>query len=233
MNFSRYIPVLVVASTLGGSTGIKADGDGTIINLFSTGLTNANTFLAEGSVDSHWTLTSSPIGGNPTQLFVAVTDGYPLNSFWIPNGANGANAQWLMPTSGLENDHPVGAYVMQTSFDYVGPLVENAFISFRMSSDNHVTDVLLNGHSLGISWDSYTALSNQFTIDEDFFLNGVNSLQFLVLNDPVSGPNPTGLFVDFTNFGTVTATQLPEPSTMGLVGAAAGVGILLRRRRRT
>jgi hypothetical protein len=218
--------VLAVLAASTASSAIHAD-DGTITGLFSTGLTNSNTFLAEGSVDSHWTIASSPIPGNPTQLFVAVTDGYPIPTYWFPNGAGGANAQWLMPTSGSENIHPEGDYVYQTTFTYSGPDPDSAFIRLRGAADDIVTDIRLNGHSLGAIAGSYSVQSGDFLI-QDFFQSGLNILEFHVTNIPPSGLNPTGIFVEFRDFGTV-----PEPGTMALVGGAAGAIFLFRRRRTT
>jgi hypothetical protein len=212
----------------------KAD---VITSLFNTGLNASGGLLAGGAVDPHWTLTTNP-DGSGSRSFVTVTDGFPIPSAWIPNQAN---AKWIEPTSGTADTHAAGTYTYQTSFSLTGFDPTSASIQFQVAADNRVSGVFLNGHNVGFTYsgpthsgDAYAAFSDSFTISNPaFFKDGLNQLQFQVVNDQVDAANgcydvqnPTGMMAVICG----KACPVPEPTTYAMIGAAVGLFGLRRRR---
>jgi len=67
-------------------------------------------------------------------------------------------------------------------------------------------DVRLNGRSLGLKASGYGTFSTLEITGP--FMSGVNTLEFIVLNDPdenTGGANPSGLRVELTGSGSVLA----------------------------
>jgi hypothetical protein len=110
----------------------------------------------------------------------------------------------------------VGVFDYQTTFDLTGFLAKTASITGQYSTDNEMRDVLINGHSTGISngptdvsqWGSWFSLSIT-----SGFQPGINTLDFLVNNDG----GPGGFRAELTG----TATAVPEPATLTLLGLGA------------
>jgi hypothetical protein len=117
-----------------------------------------------------------------------------------------------------------------------------ASISFQVAADNRVSAVFLNGNNVGFNYagptgtgDAYTAFSDQFTISNPaFFKDGLNQLQFQVVNDPIDAndcydnKNPTGMMAMLCG----KACKVPEPSTYAMIGAALSMFGFRRLRRK-
>jgi hypothetical protein len=233
----RRLGLACLAALALTSSPAKAD---VITSLFNTGLDASGNKLGAGAIDPHWTLVVNPENSGP-QAYVTVTDGFPIPSAWV---SNPGNAQWIMPTSGFAENNTSGSYAYQTTFDLSGFDPTTASVTFRVAADNRVSGVFLNGNDVGFSYagptgtgDAYTAFSDSFTISNPaFFQDGLNQLQFQVVNDPVDGgaycydpQNPTGMLVKI--YGK--ACPIPEPSTYAMVGAALGLFGLRRFRRKS
>ncbi len=166
-----------------------------VTTLYSTGLDDDGNPLTAGQADPHYTFSS----GDPIYAIV----NHPA---WL---ANDSQSQWIsFGGIGTENQ-PVGEFPVKTTFDLTGWDHQTVSLNLQMSADNGVTDVLLNGTSLGLSWNTYNAWSSVFVIDSGF-VTGVNELKFLFFNE---GPNlnPAGLRVnaEATAIRSLGTTEIP------------------------
>lgn len=176
-----------------------------IDTLFSTGVGKQATPLADGEVDPHWKITAAPPGVVPSWAH-ATANKWPVGSPWVPNTFR---SRWISPQPDESRGDPPGNYTYQTTFNLNGFNPDSAHISAKVAVDNHVIDVKLNGHSLGLKASGYEAFS---TLEiNGGFVAGLNTLEFIVLNDPVSttGVNPSGLRVEMSGSATVAPTPAP------------------------
>jgi hypothetical protein len=171
MNVRRFGFTAVLAALVAV---IPSNAD-VITSLYSTGFTNTGALQSEGGADGNWTITTNPSGTGST-AYVTTTDGFPIGA-WVPNGANG---QWIQPTSGTTDTHVPGDYVYQTTFSLAGFDPTSAQLSFQAAADNRITGVLLNGFNTGFTWtgasgsgDAYASFSPLFSISNPaWFQNG-------------------------------------------------------------
>jgi len=174
---------------------------GSITGLFSTGVDGSGALLPDGAADLHYVVTSPAdptVGPNP----FAVSGHFPIP----PWAANTATAEWVEPKSSEPID---GAYNYTTHFTVVGNTA--VAITGKLSADDVVVDVLLNGVSLGITTpDGVPGFStlHPFSIKSGFVL-GVNTLEFLTMNTHFV---ETGLIVD------MRGTSVPEPASLAMFG---------------
>lgn len=191
------------------------------IGIFNTGVDSSGGLLAAGAVDPHYTLTASPSG--PGSALVMTTTGFPIGCCWFPNPAT---SQWISPNS-TGASSPVGSYTYTTTFDLTGLDPSTAVLVGQWATDNNGVMIVLNGNVL-----MFTTPVVGFTQFFPFsitsgFVSGVNTLQFVVENADCGGcANPTGLHVQISG----TATPVPEPASLFLVGSGIA-GLWLGRRR--
>ncbi len=157
-----------------------------IATLFGTGFDNSGQLLAAGQVDPNWTITG-PAG--PSGAFVVVSDGFPIPP-WL---ANDAQSQWISTQPTNNNNGPPGDYTYQTTFDLTGYVPDLAELSFTMTADDQIIDVLINGQSTGKSYTGFGGISAPQAITTGF-VGGVNTLSFVVRNGEMLD-NPTGFRV--------------------------------------
>jgi hypothetical protein len=177
---------------------------GFITNLYSTGLDAAHAKLADGAADLNYTVSSPAdptVGPNP----FAVNGHFPIP----PWAANTATAQWDTP----KMPEPInGPYNYFTHFTVTGSTAGLAIIG-KLSADDTVVDVLLNGHSLGISTpDGFPPSAgfqtlHPFSINSTFMVLGDNTLVFETMNIHAV---VTGLIVDMS--------AVPEPASLAMLG---------------
>jgi hypothetical protein len=200
----RALAVLAIAAFL------PTESPGALIgSLYNTGVSDFHTVLPNGTVgDPHYSLISVP-GGTTQTLVRTSAGGFPIPP-WIGDNALSA---WIGPNNGSDLDGPAGDYTYRTTFDLTGLIPGTASISGQWTTDNLGIDILINGVSTGqfISSPESFRTFTPFTIQSGF-VEGVNTIDFVVRNEPFDGRNPTGLRVEMTG----SAAIVPEPAS-GLV----------------
>jgi hypothetical protein len=197
--------------------------------LFSTGVDDLGAVRPGGSADLHYRLTASADPAFPGPGTVVLATAYPIP----PYLANNSRSAWI-----AANPNPAsvtnGLYVYETQFllDEHDPAATR--IDGHLAVDNRVLDVRLNGSSLGISANSFSAFA-PFAITNGFQA-GLNTLEFIVSNDTT--PGPCALRVEMRGVGRptsgVAARIIEDPSsreaqpgsTVRLVAGAEGSAAL-------
>ena len=198
----------------------------TIIDLYNTGVDNARQVLGDSVADSHYTLATYPAGtvtvaeGNVSRAVTTPNkDLAPIN--WI---ANTQTARWIGPNTASAYG-PVGDYSYKTTFTL--PSFSEASIVGQLSVDDRITDILINGVSVGnpVPLSSWTTVS-RFSISTGFVV-GTNTIEFKLHS--IGGP--TGLQIDSIN-GTYkqnllsTGTKIKLKSSKGdYLHRPAGQGV--------
>lgn len=191
-----------------------------IPGVFSTGVDNAGIPLTSGTVDSHYLITSSPVGFGPATATAP-------NILWA--GAT-SSSSWING-SGTTATAAEGDYAYSLTFSLAGFEPATASISGLWTSDN-ASYVYLNGSFTGFSMTNpwgHIVLDNAFTINSGF-VAGDNVLTFVVHNDAGAIDNPTGLQVQIQS--AVAVVAVPEPTTLALVGSL-GLFVFIGRARFT
>lgn len=171
----------------------------TPVNIFNTGTTSSGVLAADGSTDMHYSLVGS---ADSTSLgpgvVVANSNAFPIPP-WMNNGPN---SKWVAPLLNAGTNLNPGTYVYQTTFDLTGFNLSTVTLSGQWAADNSgVVD--LNGVPVAGSSTSGFSSFAPFTISNGF-INGVNTLDFLVSNLG-SVPNPTGFRAEVSGAGTSTS----------------------------
>jgi peptidoglycan hydrolase-like protein with peptidoglycan-binding domain len=145
--------------------------------------TGANTIQCSGSMcDSDWQV-------NGQSAFVTIP-----NTAWLPNDQS---SQWIAPSPDeTGGGDPIGTYIFHTTLNLLGVDMTNVWVVLDILVDAYVTDVLLNGKSLGWGTTGYTAFtqSNQLVLTTGF-VAGTNTLDIVVSNGHGAGTAPCGLRV--------------------------------------
>lgn len=197
--------------------------------IFNTGVDGSGTPLFDATApgatpDTHYTLVAIPgdlVTVRPVQVATSFR-GFPIPP-WI--GDNSTSA-WIGPNPDTQLIGPTGNYDYRTTFNLTGFDFNTAVITGKWATDNSGSDILLNGGSTGIpNTTGFGTFSPTFTISSGF-VAGLNTLDFLV-NNGGSTANPTGLRVEMTG----TATAIPEPASLFLIGTGLVAFGIFRRRR--
>ena len=181
-----------------------------IASVFSSGLDASGKPVSPGSPDPHYLLTQSAQSTPPPPAIAAtVILNHPA---WL---ANDSLSSWIGPVNpGASGVNP-GNYNFRTRFTLDGYNLPSAQLGLGAAVDNRLTDVLLNGNSLGFSFAGFGGLSSMFTVT-NALLPSTNTLDFLTANDG-TGANPAGFRVRLVgtarrSFASKT-TLLAAPTT--------------------
>jgi len=156
----------------------------TITDLYNTGVDNARQVLGDSVADSHYTLATYPAGTVTPGVTTPNKDLAPIN--WI---ANTQTARWIGPNTASATG-PVGDYSYKTTFTL--PSFSEASIVGQIAVDDRITDILINGVSVGnpVPLSSWTTIQ-RFSISTGFVV-GTNTIEFKLHS--IGGP--TGLQID-------------------------------------
>ena len=185
-----------------------------IEGLFNTGVDEFGNVLATGQLEQNYTMTGP---SSPAQVMTP-------HPFYI--GAPAGSA-WIGPASG-DVTSPDGDYTYSIMFDMTGLDIATAMISAQVSSDN-TTRVLFNDNLLSFDNGSRGYLTLTDLLIEDGFMSGLNTLSFVVSNEPYEGINPSGLLI--ANLVGSAMAHVPEPATAALLAfGLTGLAFAGRRR---
>jgi hypothetical protein len=181
----------------------------TPLTVFNTGVSASNVVLPAGSVDPHYTSTST--------VFVLGT----INAAWLPNTST---SKWVGPdaTDGTFTNGGNYALTYRTMVDLTGFIASTAVITGRWATDNNGLNILLNGASKGLTSSTFNAYSN-FTLNSGF-VSGLNTIDFSWSN--VGGPG--GLRVEFLTADASSA--IPEPASIALMLSGVAALAFFRRK---
>lgn len=157
----------------------------TVPSVFNSGLGPDGKVLPPGQPDPHYQLTQSPQSSPPPPAIQAtVIQNHPA---WL---GNDTASSWIGPINPGTENAAAGAYVYRTTFSLDGFDPATASLKMSFAADNRINDALLNGDSVGVNYAGYNAWSQDFSTTTGF-VPGLNTLDFLVVNDDTS-PNPAG-----------------------------------------
>jgi len=158
-----------------------------VANLYNTGVDNARQVLGDSVADSHYTLATYPAGTVTPAVTTPNKDLAPIN--WI---ANTQTARWIGPNTASATG-PVGDYSYKTTFTL--PSFSEASIVGQVAVDDRITDILINGVSVGnpVPLSSWTTIQ-RFSISTGFVV-GTNTIEFKLHS--IGGP--TGIQIDAIN----------------------------------
>lgn len=187
------------------------------ISIFGTGVGIVNP-----AIDPYWSLAGGPLGNG---TLTVIPDVNPIFAYW---NNNGPTARWVTPTGNPMDFLPPGDYIFQTSFDLTGFLESTASLTGTYFADNTVSDILINGVSLGIGGGDFEN-PTAFVINCSVFcIAGVNTLEFVVTNTS-NVSSPVGLKVDISGTADLDGvpppppTGIPEPSTIAMLTAGCAL----------
>lgn len=168
---------------------------------FNTGVDDSGVPLDNYSVDPHFTLIVSPDPRFPGPDAVVVDDTlFPIATInWI---ASSATSKWIAPQGNQDylsdpnNGDSLGNYTYRTTFDLTGYDPELVRSVGQWTLDSGGIDILINGASTGNTISTNPPIGAQwwhpFFISAGF-VQGTNTLDFLVYRMPWGVPVPTYL----------------------------------------
>jgi hypothetical protein len=191
VQYKGCLVVVIVAAILGTMPVFAAS----ISGLYNTGVNNNGTLATLGTVDSHYALVSVPGGSAGTAWVVP-----PFLPAFPPWCSGTTNSNWLSPADGaggIGYACDAGQYDYRLVFSMVDALgrpldAATATITGYWAADNQVS-LLLNGTPVATNNTGFAGLS--FFAVSSGFRTGTNTLDFLVINTPPTGANPSGLLV--------------------------------------
>jgi hypothetical protein len=215
---------LPVAFALAGLLAAPAFAD-PITSLYNTGVDDSGNPLANGTIgDPHYTLTPIGAATGSTSVIRVLTSagGYPVGP-WLGDDSVSA---WIGPDNDSSADGPVGEYIYTTTFSLLGDNLGSVQIEGQLSEDNDLDNIIINGHSLGIGngngFESWTPFAVDQTDAAGDFVDGMNTLQFIVYN----GGGPTGFRTEFTTAQANPISSVPD-SGLGFGFSALVLALVL------
>ncbi len=199
------------ASNTAGATP-RANGVGSISGLFNTGIDGNGNPVADGAVDPHFALISTP-GGSGGTSYVTLQKSPISSGLWI---LDTATSKWISPIADEStNADAPGNYTYQTTFTVSGDATA-VQIACQLAADNTVAAIILNGQTIATNVSSGFQAFSSFTISRGF-VTGTNTLQFVV-NNAGTSTNPSGFRCELTGTRAVTAGSISGLFNTGLDG---------------
>jgi len=152
-------------------------------NPFATGLDATGTPMADGTVDTHWSVKD---GAGTVLTSYVHTDALGYPGYWM---APSATSKFISPFVDTVDPSGNGTFTYTTTFG-LGPEVNLAGVQLviRYASDNQMVGITLNGQTVaGVTAGSYSAFTS-VTVTSSF-VTGTNTVSFTVGN----AGGPTGL----------------------------------------
>ena len=219
------VALLALSGLAFGATAASATPLNTGYDVFGNLVT-----LGTASPDAAWVGTDTTAVSEdtalPTYTANAAAD-YP--GAWLTPPAN---ALWVTPianAAGGATDYasPTDHFITWTQTFSLTANEAASDILGVFAADNAVTELLVNGVDV-FNTPGGTRGYNFFTNFDipvaDLHEGSGNTISFVTLNQAYSGPNPTGLLVEFT--------QIPEPASLAILIIGLGALSVQSRRRR-
>ena len=190
----RYLRVLFLSAVFALVSARAA----VIPTLFNTGVNNERQPLGPEEIDPHWQLTLSADELAPGPDAFTLAPGFPVPP-WVEEGPA---SRWIAPQAAQDPGNLPGNYTFTTTFDLSGFDPATAQITGRISADNGIAAVRLNGTDiLGITANGFNVWTD-FSIPLDSpFIEGMNTLEFEV-NNAGDTVNPIGFRVEMNGRAT-------------------------------
>lgn len=220
--FAAYLVFL--AGTFGASR----------ITFFNTGVDQNGAPLQEGKMDAHYTLSftdtlkykdlTQPVNGQSAAVDAAAG--------WLGWRAdNNGLSRWVsVPVTGIPAYAAPGFYQFRTTFTVTGADLSTFSLRGRWASDNAPVGVYLNGHQVGFQDSPGYADWTPLTLGPSRYFETNNTLDFVVQNT-LTTSNPMGLRVELAEYVPGSATPWLLGGAVLLVGVAAVLLLVFRRRR--
>jgi hypothetical protein len=216
-----YLVSIAITVILGISSPVHAS---TITSLFNTGVDETGAVLPNDTIgDPHYSIISAPAGSTTETRIITSEGGFPIGPYIGDN----TSSRWIVPNNVGYLNVPIGTYTYRTTFDLTGFDINTASITGQWSTDNDGLDILINGTSLGYTNSSEFLTFSPFSISSGF-VEGNNTLDFIVNNAEGTGENPTALRVELTG----EASPVPVPAAVWLFGSGL-LGLLGIRKKVT
>lgn len=159
------------------------------IRIYNTGVDDNHKALADQAADPHWRLTKSADSTwRGPQTYTAQSDAPPIP----PWTAHSATSKWITPRPN-GTDVSNGRYIYEQTFSLDGLDSGTASLVGRVSADDLIDHIEINGVNVGQGGASFTAWS-EFLV-ADHFVPGANTLRIVVDNHG-NAANPHGLRVE-------------------------------------
>lgn len=193
--------------------------------LFALSAPAAATTTVVGETDGSWNVSGGPFADAPAKVVTQIPGSW---------GSPVPGTSWISTTTNGRNTTP-GPYTFTKTFSLADAGSFN-FLTATWKSDNFVTDLLLNGTSLG-TFGTSNEFGNVGPFTRTFslaatgasFLNNENTLQVVVQQRNLGNNNGNDMGLS----GRFVAS-VPEPGTWMLMILGLGaVGFAMRRRQKT
>ena len=187
------------------------------IVVHNTGVDAADAVVAPGHPTAFWTLTTQPAASGLT------LGSTPFRFRAGPYYADTATSAWVAPSaSGIAG--AIGHYIYTLPIDLTGLDAASAVITGEFGTDNQGSVSLNDGAPVAVAGLGDFGSPIPFTIGSGF-VDGINFIHV----DFNNAGDPSAFHVRF-----ISATAVPEPTTLALLGAGvAGLARIGRRRIRS